>query len=149
MSKLARTIHINAPAADVWAVLMDVERWPSWASQFEGIERIDAGPLAAGSRVRVRMKGMLASVWRVTEFDDGRSFTWASSPAPGTVMTGGHVLTADAQGTNAEFSLEASGPLGRLVSPLLRPTLFSRNTTRATEGLKRHVEGPVQSSRGG
>jgi hypothetical protein len=57
MTRFARTVHIEAPAADIWAVLMDVEAWP-----------------------------------------------------------------------------------GRLLSLILRRTLFSRNTKSATEGLKRHVE---------
>ncbi len=140
MSKYARTIHIGAPPADVWAAMMEVERWPAWASQFKRLERLDAGPLAAGSRVRVRPKGMPASVWQVTDYEDGRSFTWTSSPVPGVVLAGGHVLTADGDGTNAEFSLEASGALGTLLTPLLRPTVFSRNTRGATEGLKEYVE---------
>ncbi len=77
---------------------------------------------------------MPASVWRVTEFEAGRSFTWTSSPVPGLVLAGGHVLTADGQGTTAEFSLEATGPLGTVLGPLLRPTVFSRNTRMRHRG---------------
>jgi hypothetical protein len=140
MSRYARSIGIEAPPADVWATIVDVERWPVWASQFKDLERLDPGPLAAGSRVRVRPKGMPGSVWQVTDYREGSSFTWASSLGPGTLVTGGHELTADGDGTNAEFWLEATGPLGKLLGPLLRRTVFSRNTRSATEGLKRHIE---------
>jgi len=120
--------------------MVDVERWPVWASQFKRLERLDAGPLAAGSRVKVKPKGMPGSVWQVTEYEEGHSFTWASSLAPGILVTGGHEVTANGNGTNAEFWLEAGGPLGRLLGPLLRRTVFSRNTRSATEGLKSHLE---------
>ena len=140
MSRYARSIRIGAPPGDVWAAMVDVERWPVWASQFKRLERLDAGPLAAGSRVKVKPKGMPGSVWQVTEYEEGHSFTWASSLAPGIRVTGGHEVTANGNGTNAEFWLEAGGPLGRLLGPLLKRTVFSRNTRSATEGLKSHLE---------
>jgi hypothetical protein len=89
--------------------------------------------------VRVRPKGQLATVWQVTEYEAGRSFTWASDLMPGLRVTGGHALTPGDSFTVAEFWLESSGALGSLLSPLLR-TVFSRNTRSATEGLKRHME---------
>lgn len=144
MARIARSIHIGAPPADVWAAMADLERWPVWASQFKRLERLDAGPLARGSRVRVRPKGMAATVWQITEYEEGRSFTWASSPLPGLQLTGGHVVTADREGANAEFWLEAGGPLGSVLAPLLRRTVFNRNTKSATEGLKRYLAGEAR-----
>ena len=143
MSRFARSIHIAAPAPDVWMALVDVEAWPGWASQFRRIELLDPAPLKQGSRVRIRPKGMLASTWRVSEYDQGRSFTWESSPVPGLRVRGGHVLAPEADGSSAEFWLEAGGAVGSILSPLLRRTVFSRNTRNATGGLKRYVEGRV------
>jgi hypothetical protein len=134
MSRFARSIRIAATPADVWKVLVDVESWPVWASQFRRLERLDSSALALGSRVRVKPEGMPASTWRVTEYEDGRSFTWESSLAPGVLVTGGHILSADGAGTTAEFWLEASGAFGSLLAPFLRRTVFSRNTRSATEG---------------
>ncbi len=140
MSRVARSVRIEAPATEVWAALVDVEAWPAWAAQFKRLERLDKGPLASGSRVRVRPKGMPGAVWTVTEFEDGRSFTWTSRLAPGVRLTGGHELTPDGNRTDAEFWLEASGALGSLLSPILRRTIFRRNTASATDGLKHHIE---------
>lgn len=140
MSRFTRSVHIDAPAADVWTAMVDIETWPAWASQFKRLDRLDAGPLALKSRVRVRPKGQPASVWQVTEFEDGRSFSWSSALMPGVRVTGGHVISPHSGGTTAEFWLESGGLLGRLLGPLLRRTIFSRNTRSATEGLKAHLE---------
>ena len=146
MSRVARSIHITAPPTDVWEALVQVEAWPAWASQFKRIELLDSAPLRQGSRVRIRPGGLPASTWRVTEYDDGRSFTWQSSLAPGVRVHGGHVLKSEADGSSAEFWLEATGVMGSILSPLLRRTVFSRNTRNATEGLKRYVEGRATAS---
>jgi len=143
MSRFARSIRIGAPSADVWAAIVDVEAWPAWASQFRRLERLDASPLAVGSRVRVTPKGMPGAVWRVTEYEEGLSFTWESSLLPGVHVTGGHTVAADGNDTDAGFWLEASGTLGKLLTPLLRRTVFSRNTRSATAGLKSYMERPA------
>ncbi len=46
---------IARPPTDVFTALTDVERWPAWliASGITGVERLDAGPIAAGSRLRI------------------------------------------------------------------------------------------------
>jgi hypothetical protein len=62
--------------------------------------------------------------------------------APGVRIIGGHVLTGGGGGADAEFWLAAEGALGTLLAPVLRRTVFSRNTRSATEGLKRHMEKP-------
>jgi len=55
--KYARSIRIGATPAAVWAAIVNVETWPEWASQFKRLERLDAGPLASGSRVHVTPPG--------------------------------------------------------------------------------------------
>src|SRR3970040_1952396 len=124
MSRYARSIHIEAPAADVWAAIVDVETWPAWASQFKHLERLDAGPLAPRSRVRVRPKGMPEAIWQVTDYEEGRSFTWASSLAPGVRVIGGHVVTPAGNATDAEFWLQASGPVRGAAAPVGGRTVF-------------------------
>jgi uncharacterized protein YndB with AHSA1/START domain len=141
MARTAHRSHIDAPPADVWAALADLERWPMWASQFTRLERLDAGPMALGSRVRVRLRAMPGAVWEVTEHEAGHLFTWVSSPVPGLRLTGGHVITPVGSGATAEFSMEASGPLGTVLAPILGRGVFARNTRTAAEGLKRYVEG--------
>ena len=47
--------RIGRPVADVFAALTDVERYPEWliASGIVRVERLDSGPLQAGSRLRI------------------------------------------------------------------------------------------------
>ncbi len=47
--------QIARAPADVFAALVDVERYPEWliASGIVGVERLDPGPLAVGSRLRI------------------------------------------------------------------------------------------------
>jgi uncharacterized membrane protein len=33
--------YLDAPAAEVWAAMIDVETWPEWASQFKRLDRLD------------------------------------------------------------------------------------------------------------
>jgi hypothetical protein len=95
-----------------------------------------------GSTVRCKTTDRQStSDWTVTEYEDGRSFTWASPLVPGLRVTGGHVVTAKGDGASAEFWLEATGVLGTLLGGALRRR-FSRNTNSAAEGLKRYIESP-------
>ena len=53
-------ITIDAPAAAVWAVLVDVERWPRWTASVRAVSLLGPAPLQVGSKVRVRQPRMPA-----------------------------------------------------------------------------------------
>lgn len=136
---ISRTIRINAPPAKVWAAMTDVERWPDWAAQMQSLRRQDAGQFGKGSRVTVTPKMLTGSVWTVTAYDEGTSYTWETTLVPGVRMSGGHVVEAAADGTNATFWLHVAGPIGMILSPVLG-LVFRRNTRLATQGLKSYCE---------
>lgn len=135
MARVTRSIFIEAPPDTIWGALVDIEAWPGWARQMKRLERLDSGPLAFGSRVRVTPKGMPGSVWEVIEYEERRSYTWTSVVAPGVRLTGGHVVDPDPGGVMATFWLGSSGRLAAILSPMLA-VVFRRNTRLATEGLK-------------
>lgn len=142
MSRTARqqvSISIEAPIEVVWAVFIDVERWPTWTKSVTSVELLD-GPMRLGASARIRQPKLPKVVWRVTELDPGRSWTWvARSPGASTVAT--HHLTASADGTTtiAEQSIVASGLVGRIVARLYR-TLTKQYLDMEGEGLKRRSE---------
>ena len=47
--------RIQRPPGDVFAALIDIERYPAWliASGIVRVERLDSGPVAIGSRLRI------------------------------------------------------------------------------------------------
>ncbi len=78
MEQRAR-IDIEAPVEQVWEVLRDVERWPQWAPTVTLVRRLDDGPLAVGSRVRVEQPRIPPTEYVVTELEPSRSFTWVAT----------------------------------------------------------------------
>jgi uncharacterized membrane protein len=109
---------VAAPAERVWAILSDVERWPTWTESVTSV--VLDGPLAVGARAKIRQPKLPAVTWTVTEVVPGRSFTWLSA-APGSRVTGWHEVTPTGEGScEVRLALEQAGPLGGLVGLVYR-----------------------------
>ncbi|MEU7610932.1 SRPBCC family protein [Micromonospora sp. NPDC049204] len=133
------TAEIVADAEQVWAVLVDVERWPEWTASVTRVERGEPEPLAVGATARLTQPKLRPAVWRVTELTEGREFTWVSD-TPGVRTRGEHRLLPLPDGrTRVELAIDQSGPLagliGRLYGGLLR-----RYLRLEADGLKRRCE---------
>jgi uncharacterized protein YndB with AHSA1/START domain len=131
-------VEIHAPPQRVWHVMQDVERWPEWTPSVTSIERLDEGPLAAGSRARIRQAKLLPATWRVTAIEEGKGFTWVTR-GPGVTVTGHHVVEPIPHGSRATLSLRFSGALGPLVGWLTRG-INERYLAMEAAGLKRRCE---------
>lgn len=133
------SVEIAATPEDVWAVLVDVERWPQWTNSMSDVKFIDPGPLAVGSRVRIKQPRLPPTVWEVTALEPVRSFTWKAT-APGVTTVADHRLAAAAADhVTVTLSIQRSGALAGLVD-----RLFGRLTREyvgmEAEGLKRRCE---------
>ena len=51
---LETSVEIGATPAEVWSVLVDIDRWPAWTETVSELERLDTGPLGLSSRVRLK-----------------------------------------------------------------------------------------------
>jgi Polyketide cyclase / dehydrase and lipid transport len=110
------TIDIAATPARVWAVLVDVVRWPQWTRTVTSAERLDSGPLAIGSCTRLFQPKLRPAVWQVTQFDESTGvFVWIARN-PGVTITAGHYLTPTPDGCRATLTVTFSG----LFAPLAR-----------------------------
>lgn len=138
MTDFSVAVDINAPMERVWAVMWDIERWPEWTPSIRSIERLDQGPLSVGSRVRIRQPKVLPAVWRVTDVDPGRRFTWVTR-SPGVAATATHRIEPAAAGARVTLSVHFSGPLGSMAGWLLRG-LNNKYLGLEAAGLKRRSE---------
>lgn len=134
------SIDIDAPAERVWEVLSAIQRWPEWTASMTKVEPLSDGPLAVGSRARVRQPRLPPVVWTVTDLSPGRSFSWESR-TPGAVSTAVHEIepTADGAASRVTLGVEQDGPLGRLVGRLLGG-LTRKYVDMEAAGLKRRAE---------
>lgn len=131
------SVHIDASPAAVWAVLTDVEHAPDWTPTMSKVERLDSGPFGPDSSVRIKLVGFPATPWRVTQFDDGRSFTWVAQSGPRVTAT--HTVEPDGNGTKLTLSIDTSGAVALVFAPVLR-WVSPRNIKREAAGLKAHCE---------
>jgi uncharacterized membrane protein len=129
------TVNIDAPPEKVFAVLCDVERWPEWTSTMTSVQRVESGPFAVGSTARVRQPKLRPAVWRVTELEDGRNFTWTTR-SPGLRMSAGHLIESQGTGSRVTLSFELSGFAAPAIS-WLYGSLIERYITTESQGLKK------------
>jgi uncharacterized protein YndB with AHSA1/START domain len=142
MSYIERVVHIDASPADVWAVMIDVERWPEWTPSIAKVVPQDSRPIGVGSRYRVSASGVPGATWRVSEFVEGRSFTWGTDS--GVRVVAGHVIEPEASGSKVTLSITTRG----LFAPLIVRT-SRRNMQIEAEGLKRRSEVLAAKARSG
>jgi uncharacterized membrane protein len=110
-------VTIDAPPETVFAVLCDVERWPEWTPTMTSVQRLDQGPFGVGSSAQVRQPKLLPAVWKVTELEAQRNFTWVAR-TPGLRMKAGHLVERQGAGSRVQLSFELSGLMARVVSRL-------------------------------
>jgi hypothetical protein len=131
---------IRAESKSVWATLVDVERWPEWTRSVDRVERLDDGEFGIGSRARIRQPSIPVAIWKVTEFESGRSFTWVSE-AFGIRSVGTHLVEPRGEGTvSLILTIVQTGWLARLVRSRAEKTAREYLAMEA-QGLKRRCEG--------
>jgi uncharacterized membrane protein len=141
MPGLEHTVTIAAPPERVWAVVVDVERWPERIPTVEAVERLDAGPLVVGSRTRLQQPRLPTAVWTVTELTAGRSYTWESS-SPGVTVTASHVVEPHPAGSRLTLSVTVSGPISG-IGWLMTRSLTRRYVGTEADSVKYAAEAPA------
>ena len=105
----AQSIQIEAPPGRVWAVMSDVEKWHEWTPSVTSVTLSGSGPLAVGRRATIRQPKFPPALWKITEIEPGRSFTWVST-APFVRVVARHSVEAISPSrTRATLSLQYCG----------------------------------------
>ena len=116
---MIRATARSAAAPDrLWSLASDVERWGDRLPTVDKVRPLGSGPTGVGSTFEVRQPGLPKAVWEVTDWQQGRSFTWVST-SPGIRSTAVHSVQRDGDGSRLDLSLEWSGPLARLLELLI------------------------------
>jgi uncharacterized membrane protein len=141
--RIEHQLDIEAPPSVVFALTIDIERWPTLTPTVTSVERLDDGPLRVGSRARLKQPGQRPTVWTVTTIEPDRLFAW-SATAFGMRMTATHLIAATSTGTSNTLRIDLSGwsaPIvGRLGRGKLQQTLATEN-----DGFRREARSVRQS----
>jgi hypothetical protein len=146
VKEMSATIEIAAPPQAVWAVLVDLSRYPDWNPVF----REAAGEIATGKRIRLRSvhpaNGRMMTVKpKIVSADPGTELRWASS-LPG-IISGEHSfrLTAADGGTRLVQSESFRGllvPFSGKVLDRVQASFGSLN-----EAIKKRAEASHEENR--
>jgi len=140
--------RIARPPADVFAALTDVEHWPAWliASGILRVERLDPGPLATGSRLRISqtVAGRSAVLdGAVAVLAPGAAFGLRGKDKDGVTIEIGAVLVAGEMATLLRWSVQVGLPLRyRMFESMVAPQA-RRAAALDLEAFKRRLERPV------
>ena len=135
-----QTAPVAASAEAVWAAVVDVERWPTWTRSMRRVARLDEGPLAVGSRVRVKQPRFMPVIWRVSELDPGRSFTWTSSTPGQDASVTRSVRPMGAGTSELTITVDITGVLAPVFGVTVN-RITRRYLRMEAEGLARYLAG--------
>ncbi len=131
--------------ADVFAELVAIERFPEWliASGIVGVERLDSGPAAAGSRVRIsqRVAGRSTVLdGTITRLDPGRALGLHGRDPDGVTIDIAATVVPDDAGSRLRWSLRLGLPLRfRMFESMVAPQA-KRAATLDLEAFRRRLE---------
>ncbi len=137
--------RIGRPAAAVFEALAAVERYPEWliASGIVRVERLDPGPLAAGSRLRISQTVAGRSTvldGSITAFSPAATFGLRGKDKDGVSIEIDALLAADDPATRLRWSVRIGLPLRyRMFESMVAPQA-RRAAALDLEALKRRLE---------
>jgi len=142
--------RIGCPPGEVFDALIDLEHWPAWliASGIVRVESLDAGPLVAGSRLRISQTVAGRSTvldGAVTVLATGAAFGLRGKDKDGVTIEIDAVLALDDLATRLRWSLRVGLPLRfRAFESMVAPQA-RRAAVLDLEAFKRRLERPTRT----
>jgi uncharacterized protein YndB with AHSA1/START domain len=139
------SITIDAPAALVWDVFTDVERWPEWTASVERIVALDGAGIEVGKSFEIKQPRFPKLVWEITEVEPGVAWTWRQRSLGSRTFATHEVVAEAPDCTLVRQRIDQRGPLGVLVGVLVR-RLTRRYLDLEAHGLKGRSEHGLKGS---
>ena len=143
--KVVIETEVARPPAEVFAVVADIESWPTWliASGILGIERSADGPISAGEDLKVEQRAAgRAGTFdaQVTALEAPSRLALHGRDGDGVSIDIDAVLAPADDGTNLRWSIRIGLPLRyRMFESMARPQV-ERAAALDVEALKRRLE---------
>lgn len=137
--RFEHAVVVAASAETVWKVLVDVTSWPELTASMTSVEQLDPGPLAVGTRVRIKQPKLPVTEWVVTECVEGQRFVWESTNG-GVKTRSVHSVVQAVGSATLRLEIEQSGLLSPVVGMLFGPTTH-RYLDMEARGIKARAEG--------
>jgi uncharacterized protein YndB with AHSA1/START domain len=148
MSAIREVIEIDRTPEDVYAYITDPSHLPEWQLSAVSAEPLDAGPLHAGSRVRVTRRMGSREIPMTVEFDElipPHSWDLHGTDGPVRPRTHGEIESLDngrRSRVTIEIDFEGHG-LGKVLLPLVVRPQVRKELPRDEQLLKDKLERPA------
>ena len=146
MSLVTATIHIKAPPATVWSMVMDPTRLEEWVTIHRRLVRADEGTPRVGYTMdqQLHLRGVNLEVhWELTKCRPQELAVWEGrGPARSKAHTE-YLLHEDHGGTRFDYRNDFRtpfGPVGALVGRALVGGIPQREANRTLARLRSHIE---------
>jgi carbon monoxide dehydrogenase subunit G len=146
MSLVTASIHIAAPPADVWKVIMDPNSLGDWVTIHRKLVHADQGPPRVGYRMdqQIHLRGVSLDVhWTLVDCRPEERAVWEGRGPARSHAHSEYVLTAEDSGTRFDYRNEFRaplGPFGAIVSRALVGGMPEREARRTLDLLRAHLE---------
>lgn len=133
------SIDVEARQQRVWEVLSDLEAWPRHIETVEDVELLTPGPVAEGSRVRLKQPKLPEGEWEITVWDAPTYFEFRQKSGGVTNVARHRVEALEGGRSRLTLSLDMRGLLVPVVG-LFYKGLTQRYMTVEAQGMKDAAE---------
>lgn len=146
MSLVTASIHISAPPADVWKMVMDPSCLGKWVTIHRKLVHADDSPPRVGYTMdqQIHLRGVSLEVhWTLAKCRPCERAVWEGRGPARSHAHSEYILSAEDGGTRFDYRNEFRpplGPVGALVSRALVGGMPEREAKRTLERLRAHLE---------
>jgi carbon monoxide dehydrogenase subunit G len=146
MTKLTKTMEIEASPEKVFAFILDKEKMNEASKGFSEFEYTSSGPVGVGTTMHyVAAGGGATAEWdsEVTEFVKNKKLATRTKGAGKFKATASYALEPTAKGTKLTYSMDYELPgslLGKLVDKLRVHKDMEKGISKAMENAKNAIE---------